>query len=61
MLNWYTILYLLFAVISVLLFSLSILFNILSKFDLITYKSSFLTMELIGYIVSGFFLICKEI
>ena len=55
MLNWYTILYLLFAGISVILFSLGILFNILSKFDLITYKSSFLTMELTGYIILGFF------
>ena len=55
MLNWYTILYLLFAIISVILFSLGILFNILSKFDVIKYKSSFLTMELIGYIVLGFF------
>ena len=53
--NWYTILYLLFAIISVILFLLGILFNILSKFGVIKYKSSFLTMELIGYIVSGFF------
>ena len=55
MLNWYTILYLLFAVISTILFSLGILFNILSKFGIITYHSSYLTMELIGYIVLGLF------
>lgn len=55
MLNWYTILYLLFAIISVILFSLGILFNILSKFGVIKYKSSFLTMEIIGYVVLGFF------
>ena len=57
MLNWYTILYLLFAVISALLFSVGILFNILSKFGLITYDSSYLTMELIGYIVLGLFIL----
>ena len=55
MLNWYTILYLLFAVISVLLFSVGILFNILYKLGLIKYSSSYLTMELIGYIVLGLF------
>jgi hypothetical protein len=55
MLNWYNILYLLFAVISALLFAVGILFNILSKFDIITYHSSYLTMELIGYIVLGLF------
>jgi hypothetical protein len=55
MLNWYTILYVLFAVISVILFLLGILFNILSNFGLITYKSSFLTIELIGYILLGLF------
>lgn len=55
MLNWYTIIYLLFAVISVILFSLGILFNVLSNFGLITYQSSYLTMELIGYIVLGLF------
>jgi hypothetical protein len=55
MLNWYTILYLLFAVISVLLFSVGILFNILSNFGVITYQSSFLTSELIGYLVLGLF------
>ena len=55
MLNWYTILYLLFAVISALLFSVGILFNILHTFGVITYNSSYLTMELIGYIVLGLF------
>ena len=55
MLNWYTILYLLFAVISVVLFSLGILFNILSSFGLIKYHSSYLTMELVGYVLLGLF------
>lgn len=55
MLNWYTILYLLFAVISVLLFLVGILINILSNFGLIAYDSSYLTMELIGYTVLGLF------
>ena len=55
MLNWYTILYLLFAVISVVLFSLGILFNTLSNFGLVKYQSSYLTMELVGYILLGLF------
>jgi len=55
MLNWYAILYLLFAVISVILFVLGILFNILSNFGLITYHSSYLTMELVGYVLLGLF------
>ena len=55
MLNWYTIIYLLFAVISVVLFSAGILFNVLTNFGLITYQSSYLTTELIGYIVLGLF------
>jgi len=55
MLNWYTLIYLFFAVISVILFLLCILFNILSNYQLIKYQSSFLTMELIGYSVLGLF------
>ena len=55
MLNWYNIIYLLFAFISVILFSISIIFNILSNYQLITYTSSYLTMELIGYAVLGLF------
>jgi hypothetical protein len=55
MLNWYTILYLLFAVISALLFSLGILFNILSNFGVIKYHSGYLTMELVGYVLLGLF------
>jgi hypothetical protein len=55
MLNWYNIIYLFFAVISVILFSISIMFNILTNYQLITYQSSYLTMELTGYVVLGLF------
>lgn len=55
MLNWYNIIYLFFAVISVILFSMGIIFNILSNYELITYNSSYLMMELIGYTVLGLF------
>jgi len=55
MVSWYTNIYLFFAVISVILFSIGIVFNILSNYQIITYKSSYLTMELIGYAVTGLF------
>ena len=55
MLNWYNSIYLFFAVISVILFSLGIIFNILSNYQLITYKSSYLMVEAVGYAVLGMF------
>ena len=46
MLNWYTILYLLFAVVSVLLFTVGILCNILSIFCKEVNKTSDLSTHL---------------